>query len=134
MTGATLRGVLLGLCLLAAAQAAEPCHVATRDGEPCPTNDAISIAEYLSRSSGVLPFSYAASMDETAWLDQQAKNTQAPRTTSAPVPRTPGPTPGGVHYFKDCTHVTCEWIDDHHVIVYHSHLEKHGPYHRWGGI
>jgi hypothetical protein len=127
--------VVLAVCLLAAAQqAAGPCHVATRDGQPCPTHTTLSLREYLASSGGALPFSYSASMDATEFLQQQVLHTHEPGTTPAPVPRTPSPTPHGVHYFKDCSHVSCKWIHDHVVEVRHSHLEKHGPYHRYLGL
>ena len=50
--------------------------------------------------------------------------------TPAPTFPTPGPTPAGLPYWKDCSAVRCDYLGDHHVRVWHGHLEKHGPYHR----
>jgi len=134
-----MRMLLLFLLAMVPRGAEAQCNLAARGGRPCPPPQPITLDQYMAAvNSGTLPavaHSYAEEMDETAWLQQQTAHddghdhvTAAP--THAPAPPTPGPTPGGVQYFKDCTHVTCEYVDDHHVTVYHSHLEKHGPYHR----
>ena len=113
-----LATTLVVLLLVGEAVGARPCEQAA-GGKPCPENDATTLESYLRSSGGVHRHSYNLAMDEDAFMRQQSYQPLADPTPVSVKNKTPGPTPAGLPYWKSCSHVSCDWIDDHHVTVYH---------------
>jgi hypothetical protein len=85
---------LLALLLVGEALGTRPCEQAA-GGKPCPDNDAVTLANYLTTTGGLHRHSHNLNMDEQAYNEQQNFHLHPVVPTAAAL-RTPGPTPAGV--------------------------------------